>query len=82
MVVGVDGSARGAAAIGAAFAEAADRRARLVAVYTWSDLSFDRFGALPEITRDAEVRARADVVLAEQLVGWQEKFPDVDATVR
>lgn len=78
VVVGVDGSARGAAAIGAACAEAADRRARLVAVHAWSDLSFDRFGALPEIIRDAEVHARADAVLAEQLAGWQEKFPDVE----
>lgn len=78
VVVGVDGSPLGAAAVGIAFAEAAERRTRLVAVHAWSDLSFDRFGTMPEIIRDEEVRAEADSVLAEQLAGWQEKFPEVE----
>ncbi|MGW5455676.1 universal stress protein [Nocardia sp. NPDC003979] len=78
VVVGVDGSALGAAAVGVAFAEAAERATRLVAVHTWSDLSFDRFGDMPEIIRDEEVRVEAEAVLAEQLAGWQEKFPDVE----
>ncbi|WP_227999664.1 universal stress protein [Nocardia australiensis] len=78
VVVGVDGSAAGAAAVAAAFAEAAERNARLIAVHAYSDLNFDRFAGLPNTIRDPAVAAAAQAVLAEQLAGWQEKYPDVE----
>ncbi|MFI9415401.1 universal stress protein [Nocardia gamkensis] len=76
VVVGVDGSAGGDAAIAAAFAEAAERGAELVAVHVWSDWDFGRFAghaSLGELDLDNVERA----ILAERLAGWQEKFPEV-----
>ncbi|WP_327117483.1 universal stress protein [Nocardia sp. NBC_01730] len=78
VVVGVDGSEISEAAVGAAFAEASDRRAQLVAVYAWSDLPYGRFAGLPNTIPDRGVAAEAQSILAEQLAGWQEKYPDVD----
>ncbi|WP_174188089.1 universal stress protein [Nocardia barduliensis] len=76
VVVGVDGSAVGEAAIAAAFAEAAERGAELVAVHVWSDWDLGRFGghaSLGELDLTNVERA----ILAERLAGWQEKFPEV-----
>ncbi|MEV6324912.1 universal stress protein [Nocardia sp. NPDC051787] len=76
VVVGVDGSPVGEAAIAAAFAEAAARDAELVAVHVWSDRDFGRFAgrvSLPE----AELDNAEQAILAERLAGWQEKYPDV-----
>ncbi|WP_249645325.1 universal stress protein [Nocardia sputi] len=76
VVVGVDGSAVGEAAIAAAFTEAAERGAELVAVHVWSDWDFGWFAghaSLGELDLDSVERA----VLAERLAGWQEKFPEV-----
>ncbi|MEV6562077.1 universal stress protein [Nocardia sp. NPDC051756] len=77
VVVGVDGSSVSEAAIGAAFAEASNRNAHLVAVHVWSDLYFDKFAG--DIS-DPAIRERAQAVLAEQLAGWQEKYPEVEVT--
>nr|WP_084467246.1 universal stress protein [Nocardia arthritidis] len=76
VVLGVDGSPVGEAAIAAAFAEAAERGAELVAVHVWSDWDFGRFAghtSLGELDLDDVERA----ILAERLAGWQEKFPQV-----
>ncbi len=78
VVVGVDGSPVGEAAIAAAFAEASERNAELVAVHAWSDLSESEFAGeryleIPIV--DLEVAEHA--LLAERLAGWQEKFPNV-----
>ncbi|QBS45337.1 universal stress protein [Nocardia sp. CS682] len=77
VVVGVDGSPVSEAAVGAAFAEASDRKTQLVAVHAWSDLHFDRFAGMPNAIPDRDVAAQAEQTLAEQLAGWQEKYPDV-----
>ncbi|MGK8491414.1 universal stress protein [Nocardia asiatica] len=79
VVVGVDGSPVGEAAIAAAFSEAAERGAELVAVHVWTDWDFSRFAgraSLGELDVDDLERA----VLAERLAGWQEKFPEVRVT--
>ncbi|MGQ4615973.1 universal stress protein [Nocardia sp. R7R-8] len=76
VVVGVDGSPVGEAAIAAAFTEAAERGAELVAVHVWSDWDSGRFAGhttLSELELDNVQRA----ILAERLAGWQEKFPEV-----
>ncbi|MEV2226093.1 universal stress protein [Nocardia vinacea] len=81
VVVGVDGSPVGEAAIAAAFAEASEREAELVAVHAWSDLSDGAFAGsayleIPIV--DLEIAEHA--LLAERLAGWQEKHPDVTVT--
>lgn len=78
IVVGVDGSETSKRAIGAAFAEAANRNATLLAVSVWSDLGPDvmddpRAGDLvPEDVEQQETAA-----LSEALAGYQEGYPDV-----
>ena len=73
VVVGVDGSPASAEAIGVAFDEASHRDADLVAVHAWSDSS-DFYE--PEVDWPA-LAATEEVVLAESLAGWQERYPDV-----
>ncbi|MFJ2666364.1 universal stress protein [Nocardia fluminea] len=78
VVVGVDGSAVGEPAIGAAFTEASERNAELVAVHGWSDLSQGEFGGrgyLDVPIADFEIAEEA--LLAERLAGWAPQFPDV-----
>ncbi|WP_029896714.1 universal stress protein [Nocardia brasiliensis] len=81
VVVGVDGSVVGEAAIGAAFAEASLRGAELVAVHAWSDLSAGEFAGVSYLDIPIpELDVAENALLAERLAGWQEKFPDVTVT--
>ncbi|MCG5213788.1 universal stress protein [Streptosporangium sp. KLBMP 9127] len=77
VVVGVDGSDGGSAAIGFAFAEAALRGAELRAVHAWNHLApgagFDPIPVIPE--EGAERR-----LLAQALAGWRERYPSVKVT--
>ncbi|MFR9802430.1 universal stress protein [Pseudonocardia sp. RS010] len=75
VVVGVDGSPAGEAALAFAFAEADVWTAPLVAVHAWTEhledpqaVAWSELGAL-----EAEERE----VLAERLAGWTEKYPGV-----
>ncbi|WP_327117523.1 universal stress protein [Nocardia sp. NBC_01730] len=78
VVVGVDGSPVSEVAIAAAFAEAADRHAGLVALHSWSDRDFGEFAGKPDRGIDAtELESAEYAILAERLAGWQEKYPDV-----
>lgn len=74
VVVGVDGSSRGASAIAFAFAEAALRGADLRAVHAWEPLipqeGLDPIPASPQDAADQRL-------LAEVLAGWSERYPDV-----
>ncbi|WP_280459523.1 universal stress protein [Nocardia carnea] len=81
VVVGVDGSRVGEAAIAAAFAEASDRDAELIAVHAWSDLSEGQFAGISYLAVPmAEMETGEHALLIERLAGWQEKYPDVKVT--
>jgi nucleotide-binding universal stress UspA family protein len=76
VVVGVDGSPEGEAAVAFAFEAAALRGVPLVAVHTWLDVLVDPTMA-PLIDWDV-IEAEEREVLAERVAGWTEKYPDVD----
>ncbi|WP_280395018.1 universal stress protein [Nocardia brasiliensis] len=78
VVVGVDGSPLSEVAIAAAFAEASERDADLVAVHCWSDWHFGEFaGHLNVGLMGPNSETGEDAILAERLAGWPEKYPDV-----
>lgn len=64
VVVGIDGSAGSAVAVGFGFTRAADHRHSLTAVSAW-------WGA------DADQETRAGRLLSETLAPWREKYPEV-----
>jgi nucleotide-binding universal stress UspA family protein len=75
VVVGVDGSPGGAAAIEFAFAEAGLRGAELHAVHAWSEpfAGYD-VGAMPTVTDQAGAQR---LLLAEAVAGRSERYPEV-----
>ncbi|MBH0777777.1 universal stress protein [Nocardia bovistercoris] len=81
VVVGVDGSPVGEPAIAAAFAEASERAAELVAVHAWSDIDEGAFAGADYLRLPIAALEPAErTLLAERLAGWQEKYPDVRVT--
>ncbi|MGV0783995.1 universal stress protein [Mycolicibacterium peregrinum] len=72
VVVGVDGSPASELATEIAFDEASRRGVELVVLHTWTDLNFE----FPAI-RWEDLSAEAERILAEQLAGWCERYPDV-----
>ncbi|APA98393.1 universal stress protein [Nocardia seriolae] len=81
VVVGIDGGPVSEPAIAAAFTEAAERGAELVAVHVWSDWSSGLFADAAPDTLD-ELETVEEALLAERLAGWQEKYPEVRVTRR
>ncbi|MEC3957921.1 universal stress protein [Nocardia sp. CDC153] len=82
VVVGIDGSKVSEPAIAAAFAEASERGAELIAVHVWSDWNAGTFaGQFPEPGLD-ELEGVEEALLAERLAGWREKYPDVPVQQR
>ncbi|HYQ63970.1 universal stress protein [Actinophytocola sp.] len=78
VVVGVDGTPVGEAAIAFAFAQASTLGTDLVAVHTWTDLILEAAFAGGATALDfAPLAQEAEEVLGERLAGWQEKYPDV-----
>ena len=80
VVVGLEGSASDRAVAAAAFREASFRGTELIAVHSWSDNPL----LAPQLVRNPEIAAQlaADEgderrLLAEQLDGWSERYPDV-----
>jgi nucleotide-binding universal stress UspA family protein len=73
VLVGIDGSHASDLATAVAFDEASRRDVELVALHAWSDTgAFE----LPGIDW-AAVKSEAERSLAEQLAGWQERYPGV-----
>ncbi|MFF0526768.1 universal stress protein [Nocardia amikacinitolerans] len=72
IVVGVDGSPCSTQAVAIAFEEAALRDASLIAVHTWSE--FNRYDSRMQMHTEAEA------LLAENLAGYAEKYPEVPVT--
>lgn len=72
VVVGVDGTRNSERAIEIAFDEASHRDLELIAVHAWLDTSDFDFPTDWAATADT-----AELVLAESLAGWQEKYPEV-----
>lgn len=78
VVVGVDGSESCREAVEVAFDEASSRGATLIAVNVWSDVSVQpSLGAVPEDPHWARIQTGEEIVLAERLAGYQERYPDV-----
>jgi nucleotide-binding universal stress UspA family protein len=73
VVLGVDGSPTGEAAIAFAFDTAARWGAPLVAVHAWSDMTLDP--PIAAVLDFDPVDEKA--LLAERLAGWGEKYPEV-----
>jgi nucleotide-binding universal stress UspA family protein len=77
VVVGIDGSPISEPAIAAAFTEAAELGAELVAVHVFSDWDFGHFAGMGVPLPDAAAEEAERAILAERLAGWQEKYPEV-----
>ena len=75
VVVGLDGSPVSELALAFAYEEASLRGAPLTAVHTWMDLVVDP--AMAPLLDWEAVQVDEQVVLAERLAGWAEKYPDV-----
>lgn len=74
IVVGVDGSAMSELALGYAFEQAASRRSDLEVVHAW-------WTTVPGgVMNDARMDqvTQEQLTLSESMVGWAEKFPDVE----
>jgi nucleotide-binding universal stress UspA family protein len=81
VVVGVDGTPAGEAAIEFAFGEAARRGTDLVAVHAWSDLLLEvAFAGATDALEISRVAEHAEELLAERLAGWSAEYPDVRVT--
>ncbi|MEU7766609.1 universal stress protein [Nocardia sp. NPDC049190] len=72
VLVGVDGTANSVPAIELAFEEASRRKVGLIALHAWSDAS-----GIDLVPGWDAVREREDVLLAENLAGFGERYPDV-----
>lgn len=75
VLLGVDGSRTSEAAVEFAFDEADRRGAPLRAVLVWDDVALRGFARVDSMTKLEDQEEQA--VLAEQLAGWCEKYPDV-----
>lgn len=73
VLVGVDGTPNSVPAIELAFSEASRRKVELIALHTWSDAS----GIELPLPGWAEIRQAEEVLLAEALAGYRERYPEV-----
>src|SRR6201997_2706418 len=78
VLVGIDGSPASELATAIAFDEASRRGVGLVALHAWSDTAVVE---LPDLDWSAE-RSQEEMLLAERLAGWHERYPDVQVTRR
>jgi nucleotide-binding universal stress UspA family protein len=73
VLVGIDGSRASELATAIAFDEASRRGVGLVALHAWSDTEVIELPGLDW----SMVKCEEERVVAEQLAGWQERYPDV-----
>ncbi|MGZ4528238.1 MAG: universal stress protein [Mycobacterium sp.] len=73
VLLGIDGSPASELATAIAFDEASRRGVDLMALHAWSDIEISE---LPE-SDWSSLEAEAHRNLAENLAGWQERYPDV-----
>ncbi|GAA4759701.1 universal stress protein [Actinomycetospora chibensis] len=83
VVVGIDGTPSGEAAVGYAFAAADREGVPLVAVHVWQDLQDPEWGSmLDDDVSPSAAEGMPDLpeaeLLGERLAGWSSKFPDVE----
>ncbi|MBF6163374.1 universal stress protein [Streptomyces gardneri] len=71
VVVGVDGTEISEPAIEAALREASARGVPLLALHVWIGIE------MPTVSAELAVDTEKQIVLAESLAGWQERFPEV-----
>jgi nucleotide-binding universal stress UspA family protein len=82
VVVGVDGAQESQSAIGYAFEQASSRGTSLDVVHAWSHEHAPLTGVLAEaLSADYEVEPEKELLVAESLAGWREKYPDVDLRI-
>ncbi|MCH9710028.1 MAG: universal stress protein [Actinomycetia bacterium] len=72
VVVGIDGSPDSERALAIAFDEASRRATSLVAVHACHEPTAYAFPSV-----ETTYRPQAELVVAERLAGWQERYPDV-----
>lgn len=78
VVVGLDGSSDSQEALGFAFEDASLRGVDLIGVRVWDDTAVIGFGrAYPLPINLDEFESEERRALAEQMVGWADKYPDV-----
>lgn len=82
VVVGVDGSVAGEAAIDMAFGEAAERAVELIAVNAWDDVTVSpALGMDPDAEHWRNLQEYEESVVAERLAGFRQMYPDVAVRV-
>jgi nucleotide-binding universal stress UspA family protein len=73
VVVGIDGSPASELATAIAFDEASRRRVGLIAIHSWASDAVYTWAGIDWSAQCAD----GERALAEQLAGWQERYPDV-----
>jgi nucleotide-binding universal stress UspA family protein len=83
VVVGVDGSEFSEAAIEFAFQMASQTDQKLTALHAWHDPAPTGIGIMMPLVYDpALVQKEEELVLAQSMAGWSEKYPDVQVEYR
>jgi nucleotide-binding universal stress UspA family protein len=77
VVVGTDGSPGSQACLAYAFQQAASRGTTLQAVYVWSADSAGWIPGASLVTATHRMETKGQLLLAEALAGWAEKYPGV-----
>jgi nucleotide-binding universal stress UspA family protein len=76
ILLGVDASPAGEAAIDFAYQAAAERGVPLIAAHSWTEAF--AAPALTSLMYRSEDQAAEEELLAQRLAGWAEKYPEVD----
>jgi nucleotide-binding universal stress UspA family protein len=79
VVVGIDGSPVSDMAVALAFDESSLRGVPLIALYAWNDDTFgDRYNTSQYLTAWDSIKDSEQLLLAERLASWRERYPDVE----